>query len=150
MYNIIIDILGAQLSWFRAPALQAGGHRFESYSSHSVFLIILIFSFPQFMDYFVYIIYSPSNKIHYIGHTNNLNDRILRHNTNRNKFTKGKGPWELVISCNCNSKVQAYKLELKLKAMKNPDKAIQYLKQLLQSIPTKSGGSQVRILQLPP
>jgi len=93
------------------------------------------------MDYFVYIIYSTSNKIHYIGHTKNLNDRLLRHNTNRNKFTKGKGPWKLIISCKCNSKAQAYRLELKLKAMKNPDKAIQYLKQLLQSIPTKSGGS---------
>ena len=98
------------------------------------------------MNYFVYIIYSPYKKIHYFGHTNDLIDRILRHNENRNNFTKGKGPWELIIFFNCNSKAEAYKLELKLKAMKNPNKAIQYLKQLVQSIPTKSGGSKVRIL----
>ena len=93
------------------------------------------------MDYFVYIIYSTSKKIHYIGHSNYLTDRLLRHNANRSKFTKGKGPWELIISCKCNSKAEAYQLELKLKVMKNPDKAIQYLKQLVQCIPTKSGGS---------
>ena len=93
------------------------------------------------MDNFVYIIYSPSKNIHYIGHTKNLNDRLLRHNTNRSKFTKDKGPWELIISYKCSSKPEAYELELKLKAIKNPDKAILYLKQLLQSIPTKSGGS---------
>jgi putative endonuclease len=92
-------------------------------------------------SYSVYIIYSSYQKIHYIGHTNNLTDRLLRHNKNRNKFTKGKGPWELIVSYKCNSKVEAYKLELKLKGMKNSVKAIQYLKNLVQSIPTKSGGS---------
>jgi len=95
------------------------------------------------MDYFVYIIYSPSEKIHYIGHTNNLTDRLLRHNKNRNKFTKSKGLCELIVSYKCFSKVEAYKLELKLKAMKNPAKAIQYLQKLIRSIPTKSGGSKV-------
>ena len=93
------------------------------------------------MDYLVYIIYSPSKKINYFGHTKNLNDRLLRHNTNRSKFTKDKGPWELIISYKCSSKAEAYKLELKLKRMKSPYKAIQYLKNPLRSIPTKSGGS---------
>ena len=100
-----------------------------------------MFSSSLTMDYFVYIIYSSSKDIHYIGHTNNLPDRLLRHNNNRNKFTKNKGPWELIISYKCSSKAEAYKLELKLKRMKSPDKAIQYLRNLLQSIPTKSGGS---------
>jgi putative endonuclease len=57
--------------------------------------------------------------MYYIGHTSDLNDRLLRHNNNRNKFTKGKGPWELVLSHKCNSKSEAYQLELKLKGMKN-------------------------------
>ena len=82
-----------------------------------------------------------------MGHTNNLVDKLLRHNTNRNKFTKGKGPWELIISYECNSKAEGYVFELKLKRMKNPDKAIQYLKDLIQSIPTYSGRSKVLPLE---
>ena len=74
--------------------------------------------------------------MHYIGHTSDLNDRLLRHNQNRNKFTKNKGPWELVIFHTCNSKSVAYQLELKLKGYKNSIKAIEYLKALVQSTPT--------------
>ncbi len=93
------------------------------------------------MNFYVYIIHSSTKNLHYIGHTSNLDDRITRHNSNRNKFTKGKVPWKLIISYQCNSKSEAYQLELKLKSFKNPTKAIAYLKNLVQSIPTKSGGS---------
>lgn len=88
------------------------------------------------MDYYVYIIFSHLKYLHYIGHTNNLKDRLFRHNNNRNKFTKGKGPWSLVASIKCHSKSEAYNLEMTLKKMKNPEKAIQYLNSLVQSIPT--------------
>ena len=88
------------------------------------------------MNIYVYIIYSPRKKLHYIGQTNDLEDRLLRHNTNRNKFTKGKGPWELVISYKCNSRSEAIQLENKLKSFKNSTKAVAYLKNLIQSIPT--------------
>jgi len=88
------------------------------------------------MKYFyVYIIYSESFDLYYIGHSSDLVDRIIRHNSNRSKFTKSKGPWKLVISYKCVSKPQDYQLELKLKAMKNPLKAIEYLKKLVQSTP---------------
>ena len=91
------------------------------------------------MNYSVYIIYSESSDLHYIGHTNNLEDRLLRHNSNRNKFTKNKGPWKIIKAVNCNSKSDAYKLELKLKSFKSPKFAIDYLNNLLslQSIPMK-------------
>ncbi|MDO8549414.1 MAG: GIY-YIG nuclease family protein [Ignavibacteria bacterium] len=72
------------------------------------------------IKYYVYIINSESLSLYYIGHTSNLNDRLIRHNSNRSKFTKNKGPWKLIISYQCNSKPEAYQLELKLKAMKNP------------------------------
>jgi putative endonuclease len=86
------------------------------------------------IHYFVYIIYSSSRRIYYIGHTNKFEDRLIRHNNNRNKFTKGKGPWKLIISYKCNSKSEAYQLELKLKALKSPTDAIQYLKNCNNSI----------------
>ncbi|MCF8241673.1 MAG: GIY-YIG nuclease family protein [Melioribacteraceae bacterium] len=84
--------------------------------------------------FFVYIIYSPVKMIYYIGHTSDLYDRINRHNSNRSKFTKNKGPWELVEFTVCKTKSEAYQLEMKLKRMKNPKKAIQYLKKLNSSV----------------
>ena len=87
------------------------------------------------IEYTVYIIYSSKSNIYYIGHTNNLLDRFNRHNQNRNKFTRGKGPWELVISHSVNSKSEAYRLELKLKAFKNSRFAIDHMRLLVQSTP---------------
>ena len=91
------------------------------------------------MKYFVYIIQN-NNSLRYIGQTSNLHERLLRHNTNRNKFTKGKDPWEIVIFTKCNSRCEACKLERKLKNFKNSDLAIEFLKkynsQMVQSTPT--------------
>ena len=79
--------------------------------------------------YFVYIIKSV-NGLHYIGQTNNLSHRIYRHNHNRNKYTKGKGPWKLVISCEVNSRSEAIHLESYLKKLKDSQKAIDYLERM--------------------
>ena len=87
------------------------------------------------MSYSVYIIYSEKNKMYYIGHTNNLEDRLIRHNSNRNKFTKNKGPWKIIKTVKCSTKSEAYKLELKLKSFKNSEFAIDYLNNLVQSTP---------------
>ena len=69
--------------------------------------------------YSTYVIKSVSQDILYIGHTNNLEDRIKRHNSNRNKYTAGKGPWELIFSCDFASRKEAVQLEKKLKSYKN-------------------------------
>lgn len=82
--------------------------------------------------YYVYIIFTEANNLFYIGHTSNLEDRLLRHNSNRNKFTKNKGPWKIIASHKCNTKSEAYKLELKLKSFKNSSFAVNYLRNLAQ------------------
>ena len=71
--------------------------------------------------YYTYIIKSPSLNIYYIGQTNNLEDRLKRHNQNRNKYTKGKGPWKLVYSKSFNTRAEAVQLETILKNFKNKD-----------------------------
>ena len=43
----------------------------------------------------VYILQNPEGKF-YIGQTNDLEDRLRRHNEGRTRYTKGKGPWQLV------------------------------------------------------
>ncbi len=70
--------------------------------------------------FWTYVIYSNKTHIYYIGQTNNLADRLVRHNTNRNKYTKNKGPWEVVFSKEFNTRSEAMAFEKKLKSFKNP------------------------------
>ncbi len=83
-------------------------------------------------DFFVYIIQSSSGK-NYIGQTNNLTDRLNRHNSDRSTYTKNKGHWELVVAVNLDSRSEAVLLEMKLKKMKNSKKAIAYLQKMILS-----------------
>ena len=71
--------------------------------------------------YSTYVIKSLTNDKYYIGQTNNLEDRIKRHNANRNKYTKGKGPWKLIYSKGFSTRSEAVKLEMKLKSLKNKE-----------------------------
>ena len=80
-------------------------------------------------NYKVYIIKSINQK-YYIGQTNDLEDRLKRHNTNRNKYTKGRGPWEIVISYDTETRSEAVKIESYLKKLKNSELAIKYLEKL--------------------
>ncbi|MFZ1784537.1 MAG: GIY-YIG nuclease family protein [Ferruginibacter sp.] len=45
------------------------------------------------MPFFVYIIYSPTLDQFYIGHTENLKDRIFRHTNSESKSTKKANDW---------------------------------------------------------
>ena len=49
-----------------------------------------------FMAYWMYILQSESTGRFYIGHTNNLEDRIRRHNQGRTVANQSRGPWRLV------------------------------------------------------
>ncbi|NOX64846.1 MAG: GIY-YIG nuclease family protein [Chlorobi bacterium] len=80
--------------------------------------------------YHVYIIHSTEDHF-YIGQTNNLEDRLERHNSNRSKSTKNKGKWELVITKEFTNRSDVMKMEKKLKKMKNCKKAIEYLQKLV-------------------
>jgi putative endonuclease len=69
--------------------------------------------------YFTYILISESTNKLYIGQTNNLEDRLFRHNKGLNKYTKGKGPWEILYCKSFTNRKEAVALELKLKSFKN-------------------------------
>ena len=87
---------------------------------------VSINSLPMFHTY---IIQSTSSAILYIGQTNNLPDRILRHNTNRNKWTKNKGPWTLIFSHAFETRSEAMVLEAKLKSFKNREYLLTWIEQ---------------------
>ena len=48
------------------------------------------------MPYWVYILQSESSGRYYVGHTNNLDDRLRRHTEGRTAANRGRGPWRLV------------------------------------------------------
>jgi len=47
------------------------------------------------MSYCVYILKSQKDGSYYIGHTQDLDSSLERHNQGRVKYTKSKKPWEL-------------------------------------------------------
>jgi putative endonuclease len=73
------------------------------------------------MVYYVYLIKTLDSfyKKSYVGYTNNLNDRIQKHNKNLGaKSTKGY-KWELVYKKKFYSKNKALSFEYKLKKDRN-------------------------------
>ncbi|MGB9702859.1 MAG: GIY-YIG nuclease family protein, partial [Candidatus Kapaibacteriota bacterium] len=70
--------------------------------------------------FYVYILYSPSHNRFYIGQTNNLNNRLFRHNSGQVLSTKHYRPWILIFSKQFDSRADALIEEKRLKAFKNP------------------------------
>ena len=69
------------------------------------------------MSYFVYMILSKHRKkiLSYVGYTNNLLNRLTKHNSSKGaKFTKGKY-WEIIYFKKYSNKSSAMKDEYKLK-----------------------------------
>ena len=68
--------------------------------------------------FFVYILESEVNKKYYIGQTNNLEDRLKRHNKGRNLSTKAFIPWKLIWWKEFETRSDAVKTERSLKRLK--------------------------------
>ncbi len=55
-------------------------------------------SFCPLMPYFMYILKSESTGSSYVGHTSNLDKRVMEHNSGKSLSTKNKRPWRLVYN----------------------------------------------------
>ncbi|MEK6582550.1 MAG: GIY-YIG nuclease family protein [Nitrospirota bacterium] len=73
------------------------------------------------MGYFVYIIQSLKDNSLYVGQTNNLQKRLIRHNQGRSQYTKPKRPWKLLYSEEFESRSMAVKREVALKSLHRKD-----------------------------
>ena len=68
----------------------------------------------------LYIIFSPTKNIYYVGHTgDDLVERIRKHNSNHKGFTGGIGDWELKYSQEYVTKSEAVKREKEIKSWKS-------------------------------
>ncbi|VBB47386.1 conserved hypothetical protein [uncultured Paludibacter sp.] len=65
--------------------------------------------------YQVYVLYSKSFNKYYIGQTNNVTERLKRHNNGYVKSTSNYLPWELIGFIEKETRAEAMKLETKLK-----------------------------------
>jgi putative endonuclease len=78
------------------------------------------------MKYFVYILINLKKKPYYtyVGYTNNLEKRLILHNTSKGaKFTRGRF-WKLIYKKIYNTKHEAMKNEYSLKKNKKKRKEI--------------------------
>lgn len=57
----------------------------------------------------------------YYGHSENVDRRLVDHNTGKNKSTKNKGPWKIIFKRHFDSKISAARFELELKGFKNKE-----------------------------
>ena len=80
------------------------------------------------MSYYTYIIESEASGKLYIGQTNNLENRIVRHKLGKSNYTRNKGPWRLLFAVKLETRSEAMLLEKKLKAFKNPEKVKHWIK----------------------
>ena len=80
--------------------------------------------------FYVYILQSDVDQSYYIGFTQNVAKRLLRHNNGKSTYTKRKIPWSLVYSEEFPTKSEAIKRERFLKAQKNTE----FYKNLINSL----------------
>ena len=66
-----------------------------------------------------YILYSKSKDRYYIGHTEDLTKRLLRHNEGRVPSTRNYRPWECVYFEEFETKLNANRRELEIKKQKS-------------------------------
>src|SRR4030042_2854750 len=69
--------------------------------------------------WFLYIIYSESLDKYYTGITQNLEDRVLRHNHGRSLATKGGRVWQLKYTETFSTRSDAQQREYEIKGKKS-------------------------------
>jgi len=81
------------------------------------------------MKYFVYIIESIKDGSYYVGSTQDLSERIERHNQGRSKYTKAKRPWNLIYHEELLDRSSAIHREKEIKARKSKE----YIQRLVRA-----------------
>ena len=79
--------------------------------------------------FFVYILQSMRLNIFYVGHTDDLTQRIREHQTGRSRFTASRGPWKLIYIEVFSTRSEAMKRERKIKSRKSR----RYIERLLET-----------------
>ena len=71
------------------------------------------------MLFHVYLLFSESKNRYYIGHSSNLEARLIRHNQKSKGFTGNTNDWKVVYTEQYNTIEEAQKRELQIKSWKS-------------------------------
>ncbi len=69
--------------------------------------------------YSAYILQSSKDGRYYIGSTDNIENRLIKHNKGYSRYTKGKGPFNLIYREDFLTRSEARKREYYLKSLKS-------------------------------
>jgi putative endonuclease len=69
--------------------------------------------------YYAYILISGKSNRFYVGHSNDLGERLKTHNLGKVKSTRNKGPWKCVYFEEFSTKLEANRRELQIKKQKS-------------------------------
>ncbi|MCX8118436.1 MAG: GIY-YIG nuclease family protein [Desulfobacterota bacterium] len=69
------------------------------------------------MPYYVYVLKSEADHSSYVGHTSNLQKRLLEHNSGKSPSTRFKRPWKLLHKEEFQTRSQAIQREKYLKSI---------------------------------
>jgi putative endonuclease len=70
------------------------------------------------MSYLTYVLKSESTGSSYVGHTSNLEKRLIEHNNGKSLSTRGKRPWRLVYKEEYTTRSGAISREMYFKSVK--------------------------------
>ncbi len=94
--------------------------------------MLRLFCILESMNFTTYIIYSKSKDRFYVGHTEDMKDRLKRHNSGRSKSTKYGIPWEIVYTKGFETKSEAYQYEMYIKKQKSSEFIIKLINNNIQ------------------
>ena len=77
--------------------------------------------------FYTYVLQSFSSGRLYIGSTQNISERLDRHNNNKEIATRNRGPWKVLAKQNFETRSEAVRLEMKLKKWKNKTRILQWV-----------------------
>jgi putative endonuclease len=70
------------------------------------------------MPYFIYVLKSKLTGSSYVGHTSDIEKRLIEHNNNKSLSTRGKKPWRLVYKEEYTTRSDAASREKYFKSIK--------------------------------
>ncbi len=76
------------------------------------------------MEYYVYILYSEKLDKFYVGHTKNVEKRLIKHKQTRKGFTSRAKDWIVVYQEEYKTKTEAYAREREIKNWKSRKKIV--------------------------
>jgi putative endonuclease len=94
--------------------------------------------------YYIYIIYSASSDIYYVGQSQDYRSRLEQHNSSpEDTFTRKHRPWTLCAVFSCDDRSQAVKIERLIKKQKSR----RFIERLIKS--DKLTGEYAHLVRVP-